>query len=540
MSLAQPHQWLLRPSHHPTVWTVTTSRSTRTFRILEQLGSGGFGKVYRARDCERNRIVALKVLKFVDGDTLLAFKNEFRSLAGLIHPNLVTLHELLSDGARWFFTMELVDGVDFLAYVTNEGERAGETDTSPTAVIRPPTPGAERKGQRPHEVYEGRLRSTLRQLAEGIHALHEAGKLHRDIKPSNILVTPRGRVKLLDFGLVTEADLARYDDRVVGTAEYMAPEQGAGKESAATDWYSVGVMLYQALTGRLPHQGAWMQLLLEKCKPPRPPGELAPDAPRDLCKLCSRLLAPEPAARPDGAEILHTLGGPAARVSRGASKRSVFEGRRAELATLRHAFRASREERRPQVIHVSGRRGAGKTALVERFLDGLREEGTLVLAGRCCARETVPYKALDGVMDALCSHLCQLSRADVNLLLPEGAWTLAQLFPVLRRVKAVETLRRRHGVVSDVATQRQRALQAMRRLLSNLAVYWPLVLCIDDLQLGDPGSVAMLQELLRPPDPPALLLVLCYRTEEQPESLAVRALRDEPTVRVRRVTVRPR
>jgi serine/threonine protein kinase len=536
MSLAQ-HQWLLRPSRPPTVWTVSTPRSPRTFRILEQLGSGGFGKVYRARDCDRNLVVALKVLKFVDGDTLLAFKNEFRSLAGLTHPNLVTLFELLSDGARWFFTMELVDGVDFLVHVA--GARASARDTGPTAVIRPPSPGSEGRGRRTHAVDEGRLRSTLRQLAEGIHALHGAGKLHRDIKPSNILVTPRGRVKLLDFGLVTDVGLARSDDRVVGTAEYMAPEQGAGEESEATDWYSVGVMLYQALTGRLPHQGGFMQLLLDKCNAPRPPRELAPDAPGDLSELCSRLLAPKPAQRPGGAEILRALGAPAAGAPRSERSRT-FEGRSAELSTLGHAYRASREERRPQVVHVSGRRGAGKTALIERFLDGLRGEGTLVLAGRCCARETVPFKALDGVMDALCGHLCQLSRSDVDLLLPGEAWTLAQLFPVLRRVKAVEVLRRRHGAPSEAGAVRRRAVRALRQLLRNLAVYWPLVLCVDDLQLGDPGSVAMLQELLRPPDPPALLLVLCYRTEEHPASLAVRALRDEPTVRVRRITVRPR
>ena len=521
MLLAATHTSVPGPDPAPELWTVETPDATRTFQILEQLGSGGFGRVYRARDLEHDRIVALKALKLVNGDTLLSFKNEFRSLAGFSHPNLVALHELLSGGGRWFFTMELVDGVDLLTHVT--GARALPFALHPTLDMRPPSPGAG-CATNARTFDQARLRSTLRQLAEGLHALHRAGKLHRDVKPSNILVTRDGQVKLLDFGLVTAAGGGRTDGRVVGTAEYMAPEQGdGGRESPATDWYSVGVMVYQALTGRLPHEGPWPQILLEKRTPPRPPSTLAWDAAPDLCELCARLLEPDPSRRPRGTEVLAALGG---RAPVGARRRAFFDRRRPEPSALRRAFQACRERRTLRVIQVLGPRGAGKTALVERFLSELRREhGGLVLSGRCSARETLPFKALDGVMDALCGHLCQLEADELAAVLPADAWTLPQLFPVFRAVRALEKLRRRQQRVhTDPAALRPLALRALRQLLTRLAVRQPLALFIDDLQLGDPESLSALQALLHPPNPPALLLVLSCRVAAPPARVTVRAL----------------
>src|SRR4029077_13665730 len=132
----------------------------------------------------------------------------------------------------------------------------------------------------------------FRQLSEGVCALHQAGKLHCDLKPSNVLVERTGRVVILDFGLVVEGDaVAHADDAfLAGTPEYMSPEQVSGLGlSPASDWYSVGVMLFEALTGRRPFRGSVREILDHKrWRDPPAPTDLVSDLPRDLDDLCRR------------------------------------------------------------------------------------------------------------------------------------------------------------------------------------------------------------------------------------------------------------
>jgi len=205
------------------------------FLVRRRLGQGGMGVVYEADDTERGGVVALKTLHNVDPRALYRFKAEFRTLADVAHPNLVRLGELFGDGNVWFFTMELVDGQDFLSWVRGATSTAtvtmadSEVLTSPRLLPRAPTgPTPLAPGVPPPPADERRLRAALRQLAQGISALHAAQKVHRDIKPSNVMVTRAGRVVLLDFGLATDVDQPdRLDNNatIVDTTPYMAPEQ---------------------------------------------------------------------------------------------------------------------------------------------------------------------------------------------------------------------------------------------------------------------------------------------------------------------------
>src|SRR5262245_22752817 len=172
------------------------------FEVRGSLGSGGMGTVYRALDRRLGREVALKTLRNVTGRDLYRFKREFRSLADLVHPNLVTLHELHTNGDEWFFTMELVEGKTLIEHVRPSARDTptatpGSQDATGVLVAAPRT--RQDVVDAPLDV--ARLRAVLPGLVEGVMALHAGGKLHRDLKPSNAMVTRDGRVVLLDFGL---------------------------------------------------------------------------------------------------------------------------------------------------------------------------------------------------------------------------------------------------------------------------------------------------------------------------------------------------
>ncbi|HEU5056489.1 MAG TPA: AAA family ATPase [Kofleriaceae bacterium] len=516
-------------------------RGNARFELLERIGSGGMGIVYRALDRERGTEVALKTLASASAKGIFRFKQEFRALADVAHPNLVSLHELFFENDQWFFTMELVDGVDFLSHVCGRpaGDGPGvQVDSAMETVVDrgKPRGGAAAAarvvaGMPPlGRAGVGRLRNALRQLVAGITALHESGHLHQDIKPSNVIVTDAGRVVILDFGVVAAlaGERRSHDEgEIVGTPAYMAPEQTTdAPPTTASDWYGVGVMLYHALAGRLPFTGSEDRILREKrLVLPSPVRLWRPEVPEDLDRLCMALLDPRPEQRPGGAEVLARVGAAdGAEASReGAPRIAVGEselplvGRERELAALSQA-RGRVRPGHPVAVHVSGTSGMGKSALVRAFLDEVRRDPrAVVLAGRCYERESVPYKAVDTVVDALCQYLLDRSASEVAAIAPADAALLGTMFPVLRRIEAFA------GQVDDELLAaphrlRRRAFGALRAMLSALAAERPVVIFIDDLQWGDADSAALLDAVLEPPEAPGILLLGCYRREERQRS----------------------
>src|SRR6266550_1073655 len=529
---------------------------TERFRIRRRLGSGGMGVVYEAHDRETDKVVALKTLTRAEASHISRFKNEFRSLADVSHPNLAALYEFMADGQFWFFTMELVQGVNFLEYV-RPGYHAKRSQSSRTSTLRKTSEDADTEllsdyeaetrqldsiaesDEDSPELSRGialaksrldlhRLRVAVRQLAEGLHGLHETGKLHRDIKPSNVLVTKEARVVILDFVLVAEVEGQELHDSVslAGTPDYMSPEQGAQLPiSRASDWYSVGVMLYQALTGRLPFSGKFFEVMMNKQSfDPPAPNELISNLPPDLNDLCVRLLRRKPEERPSGREVLRALGhgktGPLQRPimsspSLSHAPTASFVGRERRLRQLNEDFAFTRREQ-TVTVYLHGSSGMGKTALARHFLDELRanESEVVILEGRCYERESVPYKALDGVVDSLTKYLLSLTDVKAEALMPREVLALARLFPVMLQVDAVFNAPQREHDMPDPFTLRRKAFAALRELLARISDRQPLVLYIDDLQWSDADSSTLLEDLLRPPDSPPLLLLSSFRTED--------------------------
>jgi hypothetical protein len=496
--------------------------------------------VYVAFDRTRNAEVALKKLERVNPSSLYRFKQEFRAMADLRHPHLVQLHELFSVEETWCFTMELVRGMTFDAWV---GGGRGPRDARPDVTTlsgnatedlhaEPSAPGVERGltlntiqfGVPAERVFvEERLRAALAGLVAGVLALHEAGVLHRDLKPSNVLVGPDGRVVILDFGLVATGvvNVHQSYDGPAGTPGYMSPEQAAGAPlTGASDFYALGVMLYEALTGQPPFAGSVGDVLRARATSlPRDPRQLARGLPDDLADLCMELLAVRPEERPTGAALARRLGlGPAPDTERPARGQALV-GRRRELEALAAAARDARAQ--PVFVHVHGPPGIGKTALVRRFLSTLSEApsapDTVVLEGRCYQRESVPYKALDPIVDALGRYLKRLPHLEAAGLLPRDSRALLRLFPTLGQLELMATLPGRDAA-PDPHELRRRAFGALRELLARICDVRRVVIAIDDAQWGDADSAALLGDLFAPPDPPPVLLIVTYRTSSTASS----------------------
>jgi tetratricopeptide (TPR) repeat protein len=262
-------------------------RQISHFRILERIGGGGMGVVYRALDLELGREVALKFLHPRHEDASrdqIRFRREAQAAAALDHPNIGTIYEVGEREGRGFIAMALYDGETL-------GRRAaGRPDRR--------LPAAE-------------AAAIAGQLASALAAAHTAGVVHRDLKPENVMVLRDGRVKLLDFGLARRVDSPGITEQgvAVGTAAYMAPEQLRGEEAGpAADLWALGVVLYEMLAGRHPfggqRQGMMHSILHEDFHPLR---EARPDAPPPLERIVARCLAKEPRERWSAGEVLAEL-----------------------------------------------------------------------------------------------------------------------------------------------------------------------------------------------------------------------------------------
>ncbi|MDQ3035933.1 MAG: AAA family ATPase, partial [Myxococcota bacterium] len=538
----------------------TAFEGSSRFAIERSLGAGGMGIVYLAHDRERDMRVALKTLVNADPTNLARLKNEFRALAQIAHPNLVELYELFADEGRWFFTMEAVEGVRFDAWVaalprpgardllitTRAARRTGirrkavgdhgpshdaaSHDAVDTITLDDLGEDGESVTSLPAPIADlAKLRRALDGLVDGIEALHRGNKLHCDLKPSNVLVTPEGRVVVLDFGLVRERPRREGPaaQMIEGTPEYVAPEVVRGMPPRpAADWYSVGVMIFQALTGRFPHRGdSFWATLAQKLERDAPrASSMASGVPPELDALCAALLERDPAQRAGGAAIRAWLAGaPAANESDATTPEAAFVGRGAELATLHLLFEEAAGGG-PRSVFVRGPSGMGKSALVHHFVDELERDGrAIVLAGRCYEREQVPFKTLDNVVDVLAARLARMPGTVVAELVPEEASALAVLFPVLRAVDAIADLPPPAESL-DPSEVRARAAHAARTILGRLSRIAPVVIAIDDLQWGDVDSASLAADLVDRRSADRLLFVASVRSEAA-DSEVVRAFR---------------
>ncbi len=507
------------------------------------------GDVYLGFDNQIAQLVAIKILKQQEGDRLLQFKREFRALADVTHQNLVCLYDFVIADNISFFSMEYVQGSTMLHAVRipeshhaspgtqhPSSEMLVEDDDPTTDLgILSSTPHAKQK-RTEHvstaSIHPERLRDVLRQLATAIAALHQMGHLHRDIKPSNILVEHSGRVVVLDFGIISTLRISEErtpNDQLLsaGTPAYMAPElfSSGGAASTASDWYAFGTIIYQALAGRIPYQGSTALISASKLSVDVvPPATLCPNAPADLLPLCMALLQRDPKNRPTTEQILERLGAASSTVVHIArADTDTFVGRTNELSTLETAFEGLQNGAGDTIL-LRGQSGMGKSALCQYFLETLQTSAdVVVLSGRCFQRESVPYKALDGVMDAAYHFLAKQDPLHRAQYLPTDMTALSRAFPVLTPL--METAAESSHIEIGQDWQR-RAQAAVEDLLSRIAAHHPLVVSIEDLHWSDTDSVAFLLRLMGDGQLP-LLFIGTLRSEAEEDSPALRAIREQ-------------
>lgn len=251
------------------------------YRIDQEIGRGGMGVVYHAHQASLNRSVAVKVLPHSlasDPEMVSRFQQEALALAGLQHENIVHIHDIFEEAGTWFLVMEYLDGIQLSELI----ER-GVLDEEQTLAVG-------------------------RSIAHALTVVHARGIVHRDIKSHNVMVTRDGKVKLMDFGVArVEGGVKTVAGSVLGTPDYMAPEQIQGRSiTPRTDLYSLGVLLYEMSTGRLPFTADEPFALAMKhvTDRPTPPRQLQPSVSRDLEDTILRAMSKEPEQRQESAALV--------------------------------------------------------------------------------------------------------------------------------------------------------------------------------------------------------------------------------------------
>jgi hypothetical protein len=488
--------------------------AAKRYRVVDVLGAGAFGIVYDER---WKTHVALKTLHAPSPELRQWLKAEYRTLRDIVHPNLVGLHELYTDGEQCFFTMDIVrDAAPFTQRLSFD--RAGSAEVQQAGIQR--------------------ICRASRQLMMALQTVHANGRCHRDIKPTNVLVASKNggdHVVLLDFGMASAMERNAWLDTgrgvMIGTLPYMAPEQYAAPRASPTaDLYSLGVMLYEAFTGKLPFEGEPDQERQAKLNNrPLPARERVPALPVTLDTLLESLLSPAPRLRPRATEVLEILTSHAGVIGEEQTQQppevDQLWGRDAQLATLNQAFEASLAPRLV-TVDVIGPSGIGKSALVRHFLRGKTDpesDAVLLLEARCSPLEAIPYKAFDAVLDDLARFWITLSPKDAAALCPvEGVDALLLLFPELRRVPILaETPRAPRDSLGDPRALRERGFQALRYVLRRVRQRQPVVLWIDDIQWADIDSAALIEGVFGAAEAPPILLIVSRRPDQETAHTAV-------------------
>ena len=526
------------------------------YRLMNLLGEGGVGFVHRAVHEQTGQVAAVKYAKLRRERHLASLRRELESLRRLDHRGIVRILDGgVFEGMPWY-AMELLEGQTLANFVqwgvgplvsatttTLQGE---PTPTSlPTDGTGPAAFAWPAAGDLRPPACGGRLLEFLtivRRLCDPLAHIHGDGLVHRDLKPSNIFIRTDGTPVLMDFGLVwlltEEGGRERLIDAAAaraGTIAYMAPEQALGRRlDARADMFSLGCVMFEAITGRLPFPDRFPRDLgnPHAHQPPPPPSELADGVPPELDEVVLKLLAPRPRDRighaTDLAAALARLGAadwPAARP--GAPRPYLFRpdlaGRTAMFDTAAsHVDRL--ESGKGGLLMLSGESGIGKTSFAGELALRARARGraTTVVTGECAAVGMTQGRGLrrgealypfDRLLQFVADRCVEEGTRATERLLGDGLGALASCFPALRDLPGARQQPDAPELPSDAS--KRRLIQALKTTVLALTTERPLLLILEDLQWADDLTFDFISTLEASVfESHRLLLVTTYRSEE--------------------------
>ncbi len=461
------------------------------YQILQKLGEGGMGEVYKVRDLDSGREIVLKMLlpEITEGEDFLHFKREFYNMTKVRHPNIVEVYDYgITPEERAYFTMEYLEGkniVDFFKFEENFKY----------------------------------LTSTVAQICSALSFIHSRGLIHYDLKPSNIMILQKGKAKLLDFGLAEPIDLS-VPKTIRGTLSYMAPEMAKGvKVDQRVDLYSLGVLLYEVVTGKVPFQGKNPVSVIKKHLEKKPHLPQSKKLPQNLRGIILKLMEKDPERRFQSAnEVIDSLDSSVRckLFKQGQLFPPKFIGRKEEVKTLLRLLDA------PKFILVSGESGIGKSRLMQEFKFEVQLRGGLFITGKCLSDGRIPYNPFAEILRQL---VWSVESNDKRVIAKYGS-ELVKLVPKLKGKDYLKENLQSPPLRSDQEKLRMfnaviEFIDKSSHLLTRSADK-PMVLLIEDLQWVDPQSLELLGYLIRSKALKNVSICGTFRDEEVTSSLRLK------------------
>ncbi len=552
------------------------------YEIIEPLGRGGMGVVYRAREPGTGRRVALKTVLWAGEGALAALRREILALSAIHHPGVVRILAEGIAGDRPWYAMELIEGRSLRAMlaltwqptvslhttmaasgsldaITRETRVVARPPNAVTANLRSPLePGPLAEGSFDLHLPPSRppldcapLLDHFARLCDPLAHVHAAGIVHRDLTPDNVIIRDDGEPVLVDFGLAATfrrggREALSIGGSIVGTTHYMAPEQIRGEVvDARADLYSLGCMLYEALTGRPPFIAASPHGVLAHhlYDPPLPPTSRDPAIPAWLDGLVLALLAKDPRERigyaSDVAAILRREQGQVeGRVADAPAQGYVYRprliGRGEQVARFDPAI-GGLHDGRGGIVVLGGPSGVGKTRLAVELATRASAEGLRVVASECAAlgadrggraqTRAAPLAPLRPLLQAIADRCSEHGATAIAHLLGDRAALLATYEPALGRLPGVAE--QPPPPVLSVESTRARLFHYLRDTLRALAEVGPVVLLVDDVQWADELTLRFLASLGTDFFATVPVLVLVTHRSEEPHPI-VDELRARP------------